>query len=185
MKRILSFVCSFLLTVAVASAVSVHGADKNAYQQKTFVLQGESIAVNSSTTNPITGGGYKLYDLPEGFLVVHGVVMDIMPTSTNLAAAADAGVIFSIGTASNALGNGATAATETNLATAVLTGYTSGVTRAQAQITGATAVRIDGSATAADVYLNVYTTNALSATGASSVSVDGEVTVTYSVLGDD
>jgi hypothetical protein len=186
MKKILSGLIAFALMVGVASAVSVHGADKNAYQQKSFILQGDEISVASATTNPITGGNLKLFDFPEGFLVIHGAQMDVVVTSTNLSAAGDAGVSIGIGTAANATGAGTLATTEENICTEVaMTGYTSGVTRVQGGITGAVDVRIDGSATAADLYLNVATTNALSATGDSSATVVGTVTITYSVLGDD
>lgn len=186
MKNIFSILCVFGLLVGSASAVSVHGADKNAYQQKTFVLQDEAISVASATTNPITGGNLKLFDFPEGFIVIHGAQMDVVVSSTNLSAAGDAGVSIGIGTVANATGAGTLASTEENICTEVaMTGYTSGVTRVQGGITGAVDVRIDGSATAADLYLNLATTNALSATGASSATVLGTVTVTYSILGDD
>jgi len=183
--KYLSIILVLLITVGSASAISTHGADKDAYQQKTFVLQGDSISVASATTNKVSGGNLKLFDLPEGFIKVHGVVVDILPTSTNVSAAGDT-VTWGIGTTANATGNGAIASGETNLAYIVQTStYTSGVIRAQGQILNGNDIRLDGSATASDLYLNVYTTNALSATGASSVSVGGSVTVTYSVLGDD
>lgn len=181
--KYISFLIALFFIVGAVDAASTHGADKNAYQQKTFVLQGDSISVASATTNVLTGGNVKLYDLPEGFIVLHGVVVDILPTSTNLANAGNT-VTWGIGTTANAVGNGAIGAGETNLAY-VSQAYTSGVTRVQGQILGGSDIRLDGSSTASDLYLNVFTTNATSATGASSVSVVGNVTVTYSVLGDD
>jgi hypothetical protein len=184
MKKILCFALTFIIAGS-ALAISVHGPDKNAYVQKTFVLQDDSISVASATTNPVSGGNLKLFDMPEGFLLIHGVVVDILPTSTNVTAAGDT-LTWGLGTTANATGNGAIGAGETNLAYIVQTStYTSGVIRAQGQILNAGDIRLDGSATAPDIYLNVYTTNALSATGASSLTVLGEVTVTYSVLGDD
>lgn len=183
MKSLVVFALSFVFAFS-SFAVSVHGPDKNAYQQKSFILQAESISAASATTNKVTGGSVKLFDLPEGFILVHGVVVDLLPTSTNLASSANT-VTWGIGTTQNATGNGAIAAGETNLAYIVQTdGYTSGVTRVQGQILGGSAIRLDGSGTAADLYLNVYTTNAAPADTA-SVSVDGTVTITYSVLGDD
>jgi len=185
MKKLIITVGCLILAGSIAQAVSVHGAGKNAYQQRTFVLQSDSISVASATTNKVTGGSLKLFDLPEGFVVVHGVVVNVLPTSTNVTAAGDT-LTWGLGTTENTTGNGAIGAGETNLAYIVQTStYTSGVIRVQGQILNSDDVRLDGSATASDIYLNVFTTNALSATGASSVSVDGEVTVTYSVLGDD
>lgn len=179
MKKLTAFILSFSLAMSVM-ALSVHGPDKNAYIQKTFVLQGDSISVAGA--NALTGGSLKLFDLPEGFLLIHGVVMDVLPTGDSLSATGEASsVSFTVGTSQNATGNGAISATESNLCGILLGVYSSGVTRAQAQL--ATSTRIDGSATAADLYLNAYTTNAL-VTNA-SVTVIGEITVTYSVVGDD
>lgn len=177
MKKLVIGLVSFGLTCLVASALSVHGADKNAWQQKTFVLQGDTLNIAAST--PTTGTSMKLFDMPEGHLLIHGVVIDVLPTAaTNYLVTGEA-LNFGVGTASN--GNASWAATETNLGTATIAAFTSAVTRAQNQT--AADIRLDGSATAVDLYLNVYTTNALVTNAA--ITVLGNVTVTYSVLGDD
>lgn len=176
MNKIIAAIGACVMFCASAQAVSVHGPDKNAYQQKTFVLQSDNVSIASGS--PSTGGSLKLFDLPEGFIMINGVVIDVLATAGTNYLVTGENLNFAVGSTANA--NGAWASGETN-GGYVAVAFTSEVTRAQAQMSSDW--RIDGSETAADLYLNIATTNALATNAA--VTVQGRVTVTYSVLGDD
>jgi len=173
MKKFAAIAAGLLLGVS-AQAVSTHGNEKNAFRRQQYILQSDSISIAGVTS---VGGSLKLYDLPEGNIIIHGVVADVVATAgTNVLVTGET-LNFGVGTAANA--NGAWAASETNLGSSAIA-FTSGVTRAQSIL--AAPVRIDGTASAADIYLNVFSTNALVTNG--SVSVVGQVQVLWSQVGD-
>lgn len=173
MKKIV-FLASLLITAA-AYAVSTHGNEKNAYRRQQYILQSDSISIAGAAAS--TGGSLKLQDLPEGKIIIHGVVANVLATCGTNTLVKGETLNFGVGTTANA--NGAWSATETNLGSAAIA-FTSGVTRAKFLLDQP--VHVDGTAAAADIYLNVYTTNALVTNGA--MTVVGDVQVLWSQVGD-
>lgn len=173
MKKLIAIGVGLVVGLS-AHAASTHSNEKNAFRRNQFVLQSDTISIAGVTS---VGGALKLYDLPEGNIIVHGVVADVVATAgTNVLVTGET-LNVGVGTAANA--NGAWAASETNLGSSAIA-FTSGVTRARSIL--ASPVRIDGTAAAADIYLNVFSTNALITNG--SVSVQGQVQVLWSQVGD-
>jgi len=173
MKKFAAIAAGLLLGVS-AQAVSTHGNEKNAFRRQQYILQSDSISIAGVTS---VGGSLKLYDLPEGNIIIHGVVADVLATAGTNVLVTGQTLNVGVGTAANA--NGAWAASETNLGSSAIA-FTSGVTRARSILEAP--VRIDGTASAADIYLNVFSTNALVTNG--SVSVVGQVQVLWSQVGD-
>lgn len=173
MKKIV-FLTS-LLIAAGAYAVSTHGNEKNAFRRQQYILQSDSISIAGASA--ATGGSLKLQTLPEGKIIVHGVVANILATCGTNTLVKGETLNFGVGTSANA--NGAWSATETNLGVAAIA-FTSGVTRAKFMLDAP--VQIDGTAAAASIYLNTYTTNALVTNG--TMTVVGDVQVLWSQVGD-
>ena len=137
-------------------------------------------------------GGLQIYDYPAGALLSLGAVVDgsVSPNSTS-----DAGTLTTTFDGDVAIGTitattGATlVSTEANiLISNALTQAVASVANCDAQpsatqVTESAAVWIDGTATAADAFLN-FVIDDSAAHGASVGTVDAVVTLTYLMLGD-
>lgn len=175
MNKLFFAVLAGALIGLVAEAASTHGNTKYAFERNQFVLQDDAVSIVGSAL--ATGGSIKLYDLPAGNIIVHGVACDVLVTCTGVVAGNT--FTLAVGSAGNAVGTAAVSATETNMGF-VTYEITSGVTRAQFLL--ANPVRLDGTATASDIYLSLYTTNC-TATNVSA-EVQGTVHVLWSLVGD-
>ncbi len=140
------------------------------------------------TATPITAtnggvdaaGGVKLFDFPEGNLLLLGVVGNLVFTA-GAGIDTDAAMVASIGTAVATNANATLTSTEADIvASTVATLTTSAVTL---NLQNTATVFLDGTAGAKDVYLNVAVPDAdTTATGV--VSVTGSLTLTWINLGD-
>lgn len=136
-----------------------------------------TITYGGSGTNSV--GGVKIYDMPEGRLLVLGVVVEDMtvdPTEANGFAGTDGGD-FALGTT---VVSGATlATTEVDLCPATsidaITNVVDSALAASAQF--------DGTTTAKDVYVN-FLVDADDITNSAALTFDATVEITWMSLGD-
>lgn len=132
-------------------------------------------------------GGLKIYDFPQGAIQILGAVADLDVTKSSVGVSATWDGDFGIGTVT-AGNNNALATTEQNILPTTSTPQAvDGVTTANGQSTITEAgLVIDGTATAADAYLNFLVDDAdHDVTGtACNLLVTGTVKITYILLGD-
>lgn len=129
-------------------------------------------------------GGLKVYDFPESLIVVHGAAADFALTksSAGVIAAFDGDVGVGTVTASN---NNTLASTEQNIIPTTSTPQAvAGVTTADAVSTAAAV--LDGTVTAADVYVNLLVDDAdHDVTGTPcNLILNGTLTLLWSSVGD-
>ena len=129
-------------------------------------------------------GSLKIADMPEGVITFLGGVCDLDLTKSSAGVNADWDGDIGVGTA--AADNSATlSGTEQNIVTATATPQAvAGVTTGNAH--GGTPATIDGTSTAADVYLNVLVDDAdhdVTSTPCNLIA-NGTIKITYVVLGD-
>lgn len=128
--------------------------------------------------------GQKIYDMPEGAIMILGATADLTVSKDSAGVNDDFDGDFSVGTVT--AGNDATlSSTEANIIPSTATPQaTSGATTAKGQSTGA--ATIDGTTTAADIYLNFLVDDADHDVGgtAANLVVSGTVTILWANLGD-
>lgn len=122
------------------------------------------------------GAGAKVYTFPEGHILILGAVIDAV-TSIDGASGGGATVNLAVGTAA-ASDDDELTATEANLIASTAT--SNGADTWQAA--SAASVQVDGTASAATVYVNAGVTNAVSAS-AVTVAITGTLTLTWLLLG--
>lgn len=156
------------------------------------VLTLTSTPVVTGNTSGASFGSQKLYDFPEGRVLILGVTAYFSSITFNTAAGAT-GDIAGGGSGDYSLGSTATAdatlsSTDVDLlpSTAMLDPFVSGVGRSNVGSALAAAAQFDGTTTAVDMYLNAIIDDADVSDGAASDSVyfTGTITFTWMLLGD-
>ncbi len=180
----------FLVVTAAAAEAGVPAASGNAAVvrclggicQAVMTLTAVSVAI-ADPTGAAGYGGTKIYDFPQGYINILGLVADLTATAGagGLADAWDGDISF--GTTVADVGAGL-AATEADWVASTSTTQAAGgvaVTDAQSAVTNQTF--IDGHTTAADLFINFETDDA-DTSALDTLAVSGTVTVTWLQLGD-
>lgn len=176
-------------TLSVASGAVLSSASGNGTAAGTGVAATETIPVIHKTTLTLTdvavtiakngsstgGGGLKIYDFPEGVILPLGVACDL-----TIANETNGSWLASLGSAAADTG-GTLTSTEVSFGPSTAATVSSGAGTADI-VSGAAGVPVDGSATAADLYLN-FALNADVGTG-TTMTVNGTIVITWANLGD-
>lgn len=132
------------------------------------------------------GGGVKVYDFPEGRILVLGATASIAVTTTSvLADTLNGGVTCNWGVGTTTQASATVATTEQDIVQ--VAAFTSSAT---VNVPGATATgagvlaAFDGTATAKDAYLNLAVAGAGDIDANATVTVNGTITMTWINLGD-
>ncbi len=126
-------------------------------------------------------GSQKIYDFPAGLIAVLGVVSDLQVAAGAGGIGDTAAVVGSIGSAAVGTDNATLTSTEADLMPSTAATLTAGAGNCDGQST-AMAI-LDGTATAADAYLNLAVPDAGSSAN-DTLTVNGTVTITWANLGD-
>ena len=173
---------AILLTASYLQAeVSSSDRQDGAFQRKTLKLTAEEVVIVEGGTGTNGYGGAKIYDFPEGRILVHGVVADLKITFAPSITNEGVGIDVGLGTAAVTDGD-ITDSTDIDLCAAIAVDpFTNATVAVQGQL--AAAAQFDGTATAKDMYVNINIDDAdISATATGRVT--GTIVITYSELGD-
>lgn len=168
-----------------AGAVAVEWGD-DVLHQTVITLTDLEVALSDANV----GGGTKIYDFPEGRILILGAVAKVNFTTTStLSSTLNAGVTLSwgVGTVQTTTqGSGTLATTQQDIipATAATASATIDVAGADASAALAASAQFDGTATPKDAYLNIGVPTATDIDGDATVDVNGTVTITWAYLGD-
>ena len=133
------------------------------------------------------GGGTKIYDFPEGRILVLGAIATMsMKTTSTLASTLNASVTGNWGVGTTVQANGTLATTEQDLipSTAFTSSATINVANTATSAALAAAAQFDGHTTAKDAYLNLAVAGATDIDGNATVTCTGTVLLTWLNLGD-
>lgn len=170
-----------------AGSVSVVEYQFGSFVRSTFTLTGASITVTDGAGSG-SHGALKLYDMPEGAISFLGSRQNYTAFAEGEALTTAAGdAVFEIGVGTTAiaaaadgtLGNGA----GENVGQAVAVTLSDGTGTGTA-VNGAVVAGINGTATAADLYLN-WSGSAATIDATSTITVTGTITVLWAHMGDD
>lgn len=173
---------------AAAAAGTGVSATSEKLQVKTLTLTLADTPVPlTDNAGTIAYGGLKIADFPAGVVCILGAVADLDVTKSSAGVNDDWDGDFSLGTAT-AGSDADLTGTEANIIPKTATPQaSSGATTANGQSTATECpVYLDGTSTAADLYLNVLVDDADHDVGATPCNLlfTGTVTLTYAVLGD-
>ena len=132
------------------------------------------------------GGGVKIYDFPEGRVLILGATASIAVTTTSiLANTLNASVTCNYGVGSTTQASATVATTEQDIVqvTAFTASATINVAGAVAKGAGAL-VALDGTTTPIDAYLTLAVAGATDIDANATVTVSGTVRITWILLGD-
>lgn len=167
-------------TAASAAGVSVKHYGSGIYRMAHIVLN-SPLTITVTDTGGANGGygSYQLADFPAGLINIVGGVTNLTFTAA-AGIGATAALKHSVGTAAEATNDTldstqANAIPSTSVTLAASTGTVGGVSTAAAWV--------DGTTTAADLFLNIGVADA-GISSSSSVTVTGQMWITYAVLGD-
>jgi len=174
------------LKVDTTTAGDVNGTTVSAMQYASGVYKtvitcdNTPVTIDYLSADTNNSGGVKIYDFPEGRILVLGVTVDSMiasAASTNGGFADTDGGDFSVGTA--LVDGGTLSSTEVDLCPSTsidpISSTNSSALAASAQF--------DGTTTAKDIYVN-FLIDSNDLTSAASMTFDATVTVTWMNLGD-
>jgi hypothetical protein len=177
------------LGAASSTAGVKNGATVTATEAGTGVVHQTTLTLAAT---PITmrnteqGGGVKIYDFPEGRILVLGATASIAVTTTSvLADTLNAGVTCNYGIGTVTQSNATVATTEQDIVQ--VTAFTSSAT---VDVAGAVAKGVgvlapfDGTTTPVDAYLNLAVAGATDIDADATVTVSGTVNITWINLGD-
>jgi len=166
-------------SVGAVNGATVSASDTSGFINKTVLTLDDTpivIAEGGSGTNGY--GGTKIYDFPEGRILVMGVTVDSFTTTVDARVLDNAdGGDFAFGTAVGSAGSLSGAMVDLCPSTSIdpLTNVVSVALSASAQF--------DGTSTAKDVYVNMTVDDADIASAATN-TVDATVTINWINLGD-
>jgi len=152
--------------------------------QRTTVLTLSSMQI--STTDATTSGAYgsqKVYDLPDGAVIVDAIFFDIDSISVASGLSSTATVKVAFGSAAEASDDTLNSTQADMLASTSLTALVASAQTNQKAFSTA-AYYGDGSATAKDIYLNIGVADAGS-TANSTVTISGTIYITWKLVGND
>ena len=153
---------------------------------KTVITFTDRAVALTDVAATVAYGGSKIYDLPEGAILILGATSNIALTKSSAGVNADWDGDFGIGTVT-ASNNASLSSTEQNIIPTTATPQAvSGATTANGQSTATENAVINGTATAADVYFNLLVDDAdQDVTGtACNLILNGTVTLIWLNLGD-
>lgn len=176
---------------ATSTAGVKNGATVTATEAGTGVVHQTTLTLAAT---PVTmrdteqGGGVKIYDFPEGRILVLGSTASIAVTTTSvLADSLNAGVTCNYGIGTVTQANATVATTEQDIVqvTAFTSSATINVAGAVAKGVGVLAA-FDGTTTPIDAFLNLAVAGAgdIDVTATATVTVSGTVNITWINLGD-
>lgn len=145
-----------------------------------LTLTALSVTMTDATTNGCHGS-QKVYDFPAGNIMILGATSDLQITAGAGGIADGAAVVGSVGSAAVGTNNATLTSTEADIVPSTAGTLTSGVGDVDGQSTGAAV--LDGTATAADAYLNLAVPDADSS-ASDTLSVTGTITLVWVNLGD-
>lgn len=150
--------------------------------QKTVITlpAGFSIATTDNAANGAQGGA-KVYDFPEGSVVIIGVTHNIALAKVGAGIAATATVLSSLGSALVTQGDATLTGTEADIVASNSTVLVSGAGTTKSRSTAVTF--LDGTTTAKGLYLNLNV-DAVGSTASSAVTASGTITVLWANCGD-
>lgn len=191
--RVMDSSGQLLQTITDTSSVGAAAASGNAatevingvIHQTTLTLNDVSVAMVDAT---IQGGSTKIYDFPEGRVLVLGCTASLAPkTTSTVASTINAGVagVWALGTAV-ATADAALTSTEADLLPSTAWTSSTTINVAAATVTGALAssAQFDGTTTAKDMYLSACVTGATDIDADGTVAWSGTVKITWILLGD-
>ena len=154
---------------------------------KTVITLAASVVTMADNAGVTGYGGLKVYDFPEGVIVIHGASMDLATTKSSTGINADWDGDVGLGSVTSA-NTTPLATTEQNfIPTTATPQAVAGVGTADAISTSTeSGTSIDGTTTAVDLYLNFKVDDAdhdITATAA-NLGVTGTITVIWSNAGD-
>lgn len=173
-------------TAGKVDATLVRSKDSSTYRLD-FTLRQARIPVTDGAGSG-SYGTLKIFDFNEFAVAFLGCRQDYTAFAEGSAlttAAGDAVHVLGIGTtAASTARDGTLTGAEQNVGTVTSSITNSGGTGTGTQVTGAVTAAINGTATAADLYLN-WSGTAATIDANSTIDVTGTVSVTFAVLGDD
>lgn len=180
---------SFATAVGAINAASGLAVDIQKWgpiAQLTFTLTALSLAVTDAAGSG-SSASLKLFDFVQAGLVPLGCRQDYTAFAEGAAltgAAGDAAFVMGLGSVAANAGDGALTSTEVDFGAATATITLSAGTAAATKHSGASSTAIDGTGTAADLYLN-WSGSAATIDANSTISVTGTITLIVLMLGDD
>lgn len=171
-------------TIGAANGATVSAVHRvEGVQRITLTLAATPIALADATV----GGGVKIYDFPEGRVLILGAVGTLtFTTTTTLTSTLNASKTINWGVGTVVQSNGTLATTEQNIlpTTNATSSATIDVANTATNAALAAAVFLDGTTTPVDAYLNVGVAGATDIDGDATVTASGTITITYLPLGD-
>lgn len=170
-------------TDGAVSVATVTAAESAGMVHKTVLTL---TAVPITLADATQGGGVKIYDMPEGRILFLGAIGSVaMKTTSALASTLNASVACKWGVGTTVQASATLATTEQDVinAASITASATVNVAGAAATGVGVLAV-VDGTATPADLYLNVSVPGATDIDADATITVTGTVTITWMNLGD-
>lgn len=162
-----------------ATGVSVTHVGNGAVRQSTFTLTAVSVVCANGGAGTNAWGSAKLWDWPEGRVLVHGVVCDTLITIDSATLDVADGGSVAIGTAAVSDGDLGDA-TDIDLCAEISVDPITNAVHGQLSA----AAQFDGTATAKDMYFNMNISSNDILTEIATNTVSGTVKVTWSLLGD-
>jgi hypothetical protein len=138
--------------------------------------------IMGTTGGSDTHGAVKLYDFPEGYIEITGILCDIACTNTEDGVAADTEYDFGLGSTETD-GDSGTLDTETDYDVLGIVGGDLSTYEATIQSQKIDDVGLDGTSTAADLWLNMAYLDA-DVTAETTNTISGVIVIHYRLLGD-
>ena len=151
-----------------------------AVQKTVITLAGTSIATTDNGANGAQGG-VKVYDFPEGSVVILGVTHNIALAKVGAGIAATATVLSSLGSALVTQNEATLTSTEADIVASNSTVLVAGAGTSKSR--SSSVVFLDGTTTAKDIYLNLNV-DAVGSTATDAITATGTITVLWANAGD-
>lgn len=151
-----------------------------AVQKTVITLAGTSIATTDNGANGAQGG-VKVYDFPEGSVVILGVTHNIALAKVGAGISATATVLSSLGSALVTQNEATLTSTEADIVASNSTVLVAGAGTSKSRSTAVTF--LDGTTTAKDIYLNLNV-DAVGSTATDAITATGTITVLWANAGD-
>ena len=184
-KKTINYLEVTTIDVGARSVTTVSTEEQKPVIHRTTITLND---VPLTLADATVGAGIKIYDFPEGRIMFLGAIAKtITPTTTSvLASTLNASKTLSTGLGTVTQSNGTLATTEQNIVNVFST--TSSATISVAGTAGngvlGAPIFIDGTSTAADLYLNFGVPTATDIDADATITVSGTVIIYWVLLGD-
>ena len=181
---------SIVATTTVAGVGAAAGTGVTASEGGNGVVQKTLLTLSAAQitmADATQGGGLKIYDFPEGRILILGVTATMTMTTTSiLANTLNASVTCNWGVGTTIQASATLATTEQDLipVTAWTSSATINVANTATSKALAASAQFDGTATAKDAYLNLAVAGATDIDADATVTCSGTVLITWINLGD-